>query len=139
MNTDNYFPGWARTLLASLLLLLLLVGSACDDTVEPDEPLSITITQPTNGTIVRDSIMRIIADVRVKCGCNSHVEFHIDGVHMYSDYLPFYSFDVSTDGMSGEHLIAARLVVKDVGETWDSIRVVIAGSDSLRRKGSSQQ
>lgn len=120
---------------ASLLtaVLAIAVFTACDDSVEPDPPPSITITQPADSTIVRDSVLRIMTEVMVKCGCNSHVEFHIDGVHLYSDYFPFFSFDWNTDGYAaGTHTIAARLVVKDVGEAWDSIRVVLTRSDSLR-------
>ncbi len=117
------------------LTAVLLVASfaACDDSVAPDPPPSITITQPADSTIVRDSVLRIMTEVMVKCGCNSHVEFHIDGVHLYSDYFPFFSFDWNTNGYTaGSHTIAARLVVKNVGEAWDSVSVFIARSDSLR-------
>jgi hypothetical protein len=126
----------ARSLLLALVLLTLGIV-ACDDSVTPDEPPRISITQPADSAIVADSVLRIMTEVMVKCGCNSHVEFLIDGVHLYSDYFPYFSFDWNTDGYDrGWHTIATRLVVRDVGEAWDSVAVFISRGDSLRSSSS---
>jgi hypothetical protein len=121
-------------LLAAVLALMLL--SACDDSVAPYPPITIRIIQPADSAIVSEPVLRILTEVAVHCGCNTHVEFYVNDVHVYSDYLPFYYFDWNTEGYdSGEHRIAARLFVKDVGEEWDSIRVFLAGRDSLSPAG----
>jgi hypothetical protein len=39
--------------------------------------------------------------------------------------LPEYSYDWPAAGQAGRHTIAARLVVRDEGEMWDSVRVVV--------------
>jgi hypothetical protein len=127
---------FVRSILLALVLLLLGIV-ACDDSVTPDEPPHISITQPADSAIVADSVVRIMTEIMVKCGCNSHVEFRIDGVHLYSDYFPYFSFDWNTEGYDkGWHTISTRLVVRDVGEAWDSISVFISPGDSLRTSSS---
>lgn len=130
MNVDSLL---LRRSLPLLLYLLAALCIACDDAVTPDEPPRISITQPADSALVTDSIVRITTEVMVKCGCNSHVEFRIDGEHVYSDYFPYFSFDWNTtDYEKGWHSIATRLVVRDVGEAWDSIAVFVSRGDSLR-------
>jgi hypothetical protein len=80
---------------------------------------------------VRDSVLRILADVTSNCGCQAYVEFHVDGVHQYSDYLPFFSFDWNIRQVHGWHVIATRVVVANRGDAWDSVRVLINPPDSL--------
>ncbi|MCZ7555905.1 MAG: Ig-like domain-containing protein [Bacteroidia bacterium] len=134
MNVDSVL---LRRVLAPILFLLAVLIIACDDAVTPDEPPRISITQPADSALVTDSVVRITTEVMVKCGCNSHVEFRIDGEHVYSDYFPFFSFDWNTLGYEkGWHSIATRLVVRDVGEAWDSIAVFVSRGDSLREASS---
>lgn len=119
--------------LACILLAtgMILVTTACEDSASPPTEISIRITQPTDSSTIRDSVLRILADVSSGCGCQAHVEFYVDGVHQYSDYLPFYHFDWNTRDRSGWYRIATRVVVPDRGEAWDSVRVLINPPDSL--------
>lgn len=119
MNRD------ASLLSFMLVLSVLCCGIACDDSATPAPPISIAITQPTDSQRVSGEVLRILTETSSECGCNAHVEFYIDGVHVYSHYQPFYFYDWSIEGLSGEHVILARLVVKDNGEVEDSVRVFI--------------
>jgi hypothetical protein len=113
-------------------MTVLMLGSACDDSTSPDTVISIRITQPTDSQVVRDSVLRILTEVSTNCGCQAYVEFHLDGVHQYSDYLPFFSYDWDVSELSGLHVIKTRVVVPDRGEAWDSVRVFLNPADSLR-------
>ncbi|MFZ1729257.1 MAG: Ig-like domain-containing protein [Bacteroidota bacterium] len=108
-----------------LSLLIMVSGISCDDAAAPDVPISLTITQPSDSQVVSGTVLRILTETSSQCGCNSHVEFFIDGVHVYSHYQPFYYYDWNITGLSGEHVIRARLVVTDDGEANDSVRVFI--------------
>jgi hypothetical protein len=127
-NPDSLF---LSTILTSRILplvfaaLTLLTCFSCDDSTSPDEPISITITQPADSQTVSGTLLRILTITSSQCGCNAHVEFFIDGVHVYSHYQPFYYFDWNIMGLSGEHVIRTRLVVVDKGEANDSVRVFI--------------
>ncbi len=109
------------------LTLILLIGSfsACDDAASPEEPISIRITQPADSQVVSGTVLRILTETSSQCGCNSHVEFYVDGVHMYSHYQPFYYYDWNISALTGEHVVRATLVVTDHGEASDSVRVFI--------------
>ncbi len=114
-----------RFLTIVFLAFSLFVINACDSGSEPEQPISISITQPSDSQVVSGSVVRILTETSSQCGCNSHVEFFVDGVHMYSHYQPFYYYDWNIDGLSGEHVIRARLVVANDNESNDSIRVFI--------------
>lgn len=103
----------------------MMLFSACDSGTAPIVPISLRITQPVDSQVVSSSVLRILTETSSQCGCDSYVEFYINGVHMYSDYQPFFYFDWDIRGVSGEHLISARLVVEDSGEAADTIRVFI--------------
>ncbi|MBE0645108.1 MAG: hypothetical protein IH600_13575 [Bacteroidetes bacterium] len=120
----------SHTLRLSVLPMVVLVLAgfvlfACEDSNTPEEPISIEITQPADSQIVSGTVLRILTETSSQCGCNAHVEFYIDGVHLYSHYQPFYYYDWNITGQSGEHLICAKLVVKDHGDVSDSVRVFI--------------
>ena len=115
-------------LLASIVWML----PACDDSASPDTEISIRITQPTDSSTVRDSVLRILTEVSSNCGCQAHVEYYIDGAHEYSDYLPFFSYDWDIRNRSGWYTIAARVVVNNRGDAWDSLRVHVNPVDSLQ-------
>ena len=104
---------------------LLLYMTACEDSTSPETEISIRITQPADSQIVRDSVLRILTEISKGCGCQAHVEFHIDGVHQYSDYLPYYSYDWNIRDVAGLHMIKTRVVVANRGDAWDSVRVFI--------------
>ncbi|MBN1447405.1 MAG: hypothetical protein JXA28_05695 [Bacteroidetes bacterium] len=109
-------------LLATAILVFL---SACDEATSPDTQISVHITQPQDSQVVRDTVLRILTEISTNCGCQAHVEFHIDGKHQYSDYLPFYSYDWDIRGITGTHVIATRVVVTNRGDAWDSVRVFV--------------
>ena len=133
MNTSRFPTTRSLLFLLSLgtLLATAAIFTACDDATAPDTEIGITITQPTDSSAIRDTVVRIMADVTSNCGCEAYVEFHIDGVHQYSDYLPFFSFDWNIRQVQGWHVIATRVVVKNRGDAWDSVRVLIHPPDSL--------
>lgn len=105
--------------------LLLLYSAGCEESTSPDTEISVRITQPADSQVVRDSVLRIITEISKNCGCQAHVEFHIDGVHQYSDYLPYYSYDWDIRDVTGMHVIKTRVVVTNRGDAWDSVRVFI--------------
>ena len=119
------FPILNKVFPIFVLAFSLVIINACDSGSEPEQPISISITQPSDSQVVTGSVVRILTETSSQCGCNSHVEFFVDGVHMYSHYQPFYYYDWNIEGLSGEHVIRARLVVADNGESNDSIRVFI--------------
>lgn len=129
MNTlARFLPSFTKTgpLLAFFAAVLLSgFAAGCDDAASPEEPLRITITQPADSQVVSGSVLRILTETSSSCGCSAHVEFYVDGVHMYSHYQPFYYYDWNIAGLTGEHLILAKLVVTDRGEVSDSVRVFI--------------
>ncbi|MBR9974664.1 MAG: hypothetical protein KFF77_03715 [Bacteroidetes bacterium] len=114
------------TLLALLpmVALMLALTPGCD-TTEPYPPPSITITQPADSAVIDGDVLRILTETSSQCGCDSHVEFYVDGTHVYSHYQPFYYYDWDIRAFDGEHVIRARLVMEDVGEANDSVRVFI--------------
>jgi hypothetical protein len=121
-------------LLRSILIILalgLFTTQGCDDAASPPTEISVRITQPVDSSTVRDTVLRVLTEVSSNCGCQAYVEFHIDGVHQYSDYLPFYHFDWNIRDLSGWHSIATRVVVANRGEAWDSVRVLLNPADSL--------
>lgn len=111
-----------RTFLPTLFLLAATSGC---DTNEPVPPPSVRITQPADSAVLDADVIRVLTETSSQCGCNSHVEFYVDGTHVYSHYQPFYYYDWNIRALDGEHVIRARLVVKDAGEANDSIRVFI--------------
>ena len=115
-----------RTLtpLVSLVVALALAVSACDST-EPAPPPTIRITQPSDSAELTGDIVRILTETSSQCGCNAHVEFFVNGTHVYSHYQPFYFYDWNIRTLEGEYVVRARLVVRDDGEANDSIRVFI--------------
>ncbi len=119
------FADTGRLFSVLAVLLICCCTVACDDAASPEEPIRITITQPADSQVVSGSVLRILTETSSSCGCSAHVEFYVDGVHMYSHYQPFYYYDWSITGLSGEHLILAKLVVTDRGEASDSVRVFI--------------
>lgn len=126
--TGSTIPSILRPLrLLPLLLsgLLLLYATGCEDAASPATEISVRITQPQDSQTVQDTVLRIIAEASSSCGCQAYVEFRIDGVHQYSDYLPFFSFDWDIRNVSGWHQIATRVVVPNRGDAWDSVRVLI--------------
>ena len=109
----------------------------CSDSSSPDTKTWISITQPADGAVISDSVVRIITEISTDCGCQAHVEFYIDGSHVSSDFLPVYSFDWDVRGLSGEFDISARVVVNSSNDAWDSIRVSITEDvDSIPGFGS---
>jgi hypothetical protein len=118
-----------RVSAAAILLLCLL--TACEDEPASRTPYSIHITQPANNAAVGDTVVRILTAVQSSCSCRTHVEFYIDGTLRSTDVLPEYSYDWRPAGMHGAHTIAARVVVRDEGEMWDSVRVVVDTTHSL--------
>ncbi|MDT8323859.1 MAG: hypothetical protein RRA94_07110 [Bacteroidota bacterium] len=120
-----------RLLPLLLLAALLITSTACDDAASPPTAISVRITQPTDSSTVRDTVLRILTEVSSNCGCQAHVEFHLDGVHHYSDYLPFYHFDWDIRNLSGWHTIVTRVVVANRGDAWDTVRVLLNPPDSL--------
>ncbi len=105
--------------------LLIFHVTACEDSASPDTAISVRITQPADSQIVSDSVLRILTEISKGCGCQAHVEFHIDGVHQYSDYLPYYSYDWDIRNVTGLHVIKTRVVVSNRGDAWDSVRVFV--------------
>lgn len=120
-------------------LLLSLLVYACDDSTSPQTAISVHITQPTDSSVIQDSVLRIMAEVSTNCGCQAYVEFHIDGVHQYSDYLPFFSYDWNIVDLRGTHVIKTRVVVPNQGYAWDSVRVFLHTRDSLRVSRANQR
>jgi hypothetical protein len=114
-----------RLRLAFLSVLFLLAAAPGCDSTEPVPPPSIRITQPPDSAVLDGDVIRVLTETSSQCGCNSHVEFYVDGTHVYSHYQPFYYYDWNIRALDGEHVIRARLVVKDAGEANDSIRVFI--------------
>ncbi|MBR9976951.1 MAG: hypothetical protein KFH87_02580 [Bacteroidetes bacterium] len=120
-------PHSIRRVSASLSLALLfamMLHSACDSGTAPIVPPSLRITQPVDSQVVNASVLRILTETSSQCGCDSYVEFYINGVHTYTDYLPFFYFDWDIRGLSGEYLISARLV-EDYDDASDTVRVFI--------------
>lgn len=108
-----------------LVTAILMAGVFACDSTEPVPPPSIEITQPADSSVLHGDIVRILTETSSQCGCNAHVEFYVNGTHVYSHYQPFYYYDWNIRGLSGEFVLRARLVVRDVGEANDSIRVFI--------------
>lgn len=128
MIPSQYIPVPLRPLSILPLLfvgLLLLYAAGCEESTSPDTEISVRITQPTDSQVVRDTVLRILTEISKNCGCQAHVEFHIDGVHQYSDYLPYYSYDWDIRDVTGMHVIKTRVVVTNRGNAWDSVRVFI--------------
>jgi hypothetical protein len=113
------------TRFASAAILLLCLLSACEDEPATKTPYSIHITQPANGAAVGDTVVRVLTAVQSSCSCRTHVEFYVDGVLRSTDVLPEYSYDWLPAGLHGAHTLKARVVVRDEGEMWDSVRVVV--------------
>jgi len=115
-----------------LSFAMISVMQACDDGASPDDPIRISITQPEDGAVLRDSVVRILTEVESHCGCWAHVEFRIDGVHEYSSFIPQYYYDWIPGDRYGEHTIEARLIVQQRGEVSDSVRITILHPDSIQ-------
>lgn len=116
------------------LALALFSTQGCDDAASPPTEISVRITQPVDSSTVRDTVLRVLTEVSSNCGCQAYVEFHVDGVHQYSDYLPFYHFDWNIRDLAGWHTIATRVVVANRGDAWDSVRVLLNPPDSLTER-----
>ncbi len=120
---NRRYPFILSTLL--VIVLALFTSTGCDDTTSPPTEISVRITQPTDSSTIRDTVLRILTEISSNCGCQAYVEFHIDGVHQYSDYLPFYHYDWNIRDLEGWHTIATRVVVTNRGDAWDSVRVLL--------------
>ncbi|PLX22652.1 MAG: hypothetical protein C0600_16300 [Ignavibacteria bacterium] len=128
-----------RNSFIAAVALISLMCSACDESTAPPTEISVSITQPTDSSVIRDSVLRILTEVSTNCGCQAYVEFHIDDVHQYSDYLPYFSYDWDIRSMQGMHTIKTRVVVPNRGDAWDSIRIFLNPSDSLRSERITQK
>lgn len=123
---DIPFPlRFLRILPLLFAVVLMMHVVACEDSTAPDTEISVSITQPADSQVVRDTVLRILTEISKGCGCQAHVEFHIDGEHRYSDYLPYYSYDWDIRDVTGMHVIKTRVVVANRGDAWDSVRVFI--------------
>lgn len=110
--------------LIACVSVFAVLAAGCDST-EPAPPPSIRITQPADSAALTGDIVRILTETSSQCGCDSHVEFFVNGTHVYSHYQPFYFHDWNIRALEGEFVLRARLVVRDVGEANDSVRVFV--------------
>ncbi|MBL0176956.1 MAG: hypothetical protein IPP94_17140 [Ignavibacteria bacterium] len=85
----------------------------------------MTITQPLDSAVVRDSVLRVLISLDKNCGCQARAEFWIDGAHVFSDFIPDYSYDWDISGITGQHWIKVRGVVEGRAEGSDSVLVTI--------------
>jgi hypothetical protein len=108
-----------------LTFIVALLFSACSDTTNQNNPISIKITQPVEHQIVSDSLLRIMTEVASSCSCRTHVEFYVNHELKYSDFLPYYAYDWNIKGLSGAYVISARVVVDGEADEWDSVHVSI--------------
>ncbi|MCB2204333.1 hypothetical protein KQI65_06245 [bacterium] len=131
----SHTPRSIHQFIPFVLSLSILAGalSACEEPSSPDTVISVRITQPTDSTVIRDTVLRILTETSSSCGCQAYVEFHVDGNHRYSDYLPFFSYDLDIRDMHGWHVIATRVVVGTRGDAWDTVHVLLNPIDSLKQ------
>ena len=107
------------------VFVALFLFSCKDTTNQNNTPISIKITQPVENQVVSDSLLRIMTEVATSCSCRTHVEFYVNNVLKYSDFLPYYAYDWNIKGITGKYVIAARVVVDGEADTWDSVHVSI--------------
>ena len=113
-------------LFSMLAVPAIFLLSGCDDESSSEASwVHTSIRQPADGAVIRDSTLRILADVTRNCGCQARAEFWIDGRHVFTDFLADYSYDWDLRGVSGPHTILVRGVVEGKAEESDSVRVTI--------------
>lgn len=110
-----------------LLVFAALLLSACDNNTASSDPpyVAVKITQPTDSAVVKDSVCRVLITLDKNCGCQARAEFWIDGTHVFSDFVPDYSYDWDVSKLSGPHRLMVRGVVDGRAEGRDSVVVVV--------------
>jgi hypothetical protein len=113
----------AVTLLAALALC---AAAGCSEDSSTEAPyVHVTITQPADSAVLRDSVVRVLTTLEKNCGCSAYVQFWVDGRLREADFVPDYSYDWDVHDLRGEHVLMARGVVEGKAEGRDSIRVTI--------------
>jgi hypothetical protein len=112
--------------LAAIVAVTILLAACDSNTTSSDPPyVRVHITQPLDSAVVRDSVLRVLITLDKNCGCQARAEFWIDGAHVFSDFVPDYSYDWDISRVTGPHWIKARGVVEGRAEGSDSVLVTI--------------
>ena len=125
--------GTHRHFVALLHAAAVLCGGAalcciagCSEDSSTEAPyVRVTITQPADSAVLRDSVVRVLTTLEKNCGCSAYVQFWVDGTLREADFVPEYSYDWDVHDLHGEHVLMARGVVEGKAEGRDSIRVII--------------
>lgn len=126
-----------KYLAVTALVSVLFIAYACDNVTDTPEAMTIRITHPMDSIIVApDSTIRIMTEVTSPCGCSMHTEFRVNGVHVYSDYLAYYTMDWTAPDVPGWYKIDARAVKDDNSvDAWDSIHVLVSATIAPGSRG----
>ncbi len=110
--------------LSLTLLLLCSLASCSDETTQQPNYVTVSITQPTDGQVLTDSLVRVLTTMKSNCGCSAKVDFYVDSVLHDADYVPEYSCDITLrEYPPGPHRIIAHAVVFGKAEDRDTITV----------------